>query len=173
MHRTTTFGKVLLIGLLVLLMMGQAIPVSAGINVWTSLGPEGGHILALTIDPQDPATIYAGTEEQGVFKSTDGGAHWSAVNTGLTRTYISALAIDPNNPSTLYAGTQGGGVFKSTDGGVSWRALNTGLAIMNVNTLVIDPQSSTTLYAGTTGGGVFSIQQRVGTVYLPLVLRSW
>jgi photosystem II stability/assembly factor-like uncharacterized protein len=49
-----------------------------------------------------------------VFKSTNGGANWSAVNTGLTNLYVNALAIDPTNPNTLYAGTNGGGVFKST-----------------------------------------------------------
>ena len=52
-----------------------------------------------------------------MFKSTNGGATWSAVNTGLTDTYVNALAIDPATPATLYAGTWGGGVFKSTNGG--------------------------------------------------------
>jgi hypothetical protein len=46
-----------------------------------------------------------------VFKSTNGGANWSAVNTGLTNTDVRALAIDPTTPTTLYAGTYGGGVF--------------------------------------------------------------
>ena len=62
----------------------------------------------------------------GVFKSTNGGGNWSAVNTGLTDTYVHALAIDPVTPTTLYAGTEGGGVFKSTDGGGNWSAVNTG-----------------------------------------------
>ena len=53
----------------------------------------------------------------GVFKSTNGGGNWSAVNTGLTDTDVRALAIDPATPATLYAGTDGGGVFKSTNGG--------------------------------------------------------
>jgi hypothetical protein len=46
-----------------------------------------------------------------VFKSTDGGGTWSAVNNGLTNAYVWALAIDPQTPSTLYTGTEGGGVF--------------------------------------------------------------
>ena len=61
-----------------------------------------------------------------LFKSTNGGAAWSAVNTGLTYTYVFALAIDPATPSTLYAGTVDG-VFKSTNGGTAWSAVNTGL----------------------------------------------
>ena len=61
-----------------------------------------------------------------MFKSTNGGANWSAVNTGLTDTEVYALAIDPTTPATLYAGTYGG-VFKSTNGGGDWSAVNTGL----------------------------------------------
>ena len=40
-----------------------------------------------------------------MFKSTNGGGNWSAVNTGLTSTDVLALAIDPATPTTLYAGT--------------------------------------------------------------------
>ena len=42
-------------------------------------------VLALAIDPATPATLYAGTGG-GVFKSTNGGGEWGAVNTGLTAT---------------------------------------------------------------------------------------
>ncbi|MFA5873549.1 MAG: hypothetical protein WC832_06260, partial [Anaerolineales bacterium] len=68
------------------------------------------HVRALAIDPTTPSTLYAGTYG-GVFKSTNGGGNWSALNTGLTNTDVYALAIDPTTPSTLYAGTHGGGVF--------------------------------------------------------------
>ena len=40
-----------------------------------------------------------------MFKSTNGGGNWSAVNTGLTNAIVRALAIDPATPTTLYAGT--------------------------------------------------------------------
>ena len=63
-----------------------------------------------------------------MFKSTNGGGNWSAVNTGLTSyLMLCALAIDPATPTTLYAGTWDGGVFKSTNGGGNWSAVNTGL----------------------------------------------
>jgi hypothetical protein len=55
-----------------LLLAGYA---QAGINQWTSNGPEGGRISALAIDPTTPSTLYAGTPGQGVYKSTDGGLH--------------------------------------------------------------------------------------------------
>ena len=70
-------------------------------------------VRALAIDPQTPSTLYAGTGN-GVFRSTDGGASWTAVNSGLTSLAIDTLAIDPQNPSTVFAGTSGGGVFSTT-----------------------------------------------------------
>jgi hypothetical protein len=65
-------------------------------------------ISALVIDPITPRTLYAGTQG-GVFKSTDAGSTWNALNTGLTTPNV--LAIDPLEPRRVYAGTYGGGVF--------------------------------------------------------------
>ena len=109
-----------------------------------------------------------------VFKSMNGGGTWSAVNTGLTATWVNALAIDPETPSTLYAGIYGGGVFKSTDGGAAWSALNAGLTTADVFAVAIDPATPITLYAGTNGGGVFAIQQITFhyQIYLPMALRG-
>src|SRR5687768_8870098 len=81
--------------------------VAAGSSAWTSLGPGGGLITALAIDPTAPTTLYAGTLGGGVFHSTDGGGSWTAINAGLTNLFISALAM---TPATLYAGT-GASVF--------------------------------------------------------------
>ncbi len=89
----------------------------------------------------------------GVFKSTDGGATWTAVNSGPT---VSTVAVDPQNPRTVYAGVGGRGVFKTTDGATSWSAVNSGLTTLSVNSLAIDSQNPSTIYAGT-GGGLFAI----------------
>jgi hypothetical protein len=87
------------------------------VNGWTPIGPYGGTVFALALDPATPTTLYAGTDGGGVFKSPDGGDTWHAVSTGLTGRYVTALAVDPATPTTLYAGTNRVGVFKSTDGG--------------------------------------------------------
>ena len=85
MMRMTTFRKILLLILPTLLIVSDAGTVFAGINVWTSNGPEGGRIRALAIDPVTPDTLYAGTEGGGLFKSTNGGEDLGAPsNTGLT-----------------------------------------------------------------------------------------
>jgi photosystem II stability/assembly factor-like uncharacterized protein len=68
---------------------------SFGDNQWISIGPEGGSVLILAINPQTPETLYAGTVDGGVFKSTNGGTDWTSINTGLTSTRVYDLAINP------------------------------------------------------------------------------
>src|SRR5215471_10765073 len=109
-----------LVLLLVWLWVSSASMVRAGDNVWTSTGPDGRSVLALALAPATPTTLYAGTDDSGVFKSTTGGSTWSAVNTGLANRSVLVLALAPATPTTLYAGTLGGGVFKSTTGGSTW-----------------------------------------------------
>jgi photosystem II stability/assembly factor-like uncharacterized protein len=71
-------------------------------------GPDEIHsVHTLAIDPDNSITLYAGSGI-GVFRSTNGGETWSAVNSGLTSLSVSVLTIDPLNSSTLYAGTTGG-----------------------------------------------------------------
>jgi len=116
---------------------------------WTGpLGPVGGQINALAIDPANPQTIYAGTGD-GVFMSTNGGQSWTAVNKSA---YVYCLAINPTNPQIVYAGTIGGGVFMSTDGGQSWAAVNSGLTSPWISSIAIDPANPQTIYAGADGG---------------------
>jgi len=117
------------------------------------------HVCSLAIDPLTPTTLYAGTEDRGVFRSTDRGSHWTAANTGLAREWICALAIDPLTPATLYAVASPqdlasrGGVFRSTDNGDHWTRVTARIK----GSLVIDPLTPATLYAsaGYGGFGVF------------------
>jgi photosystem II stability/assembly factor-like uncharacterized protein len=78
---------------------------------------------ALVIDPVTPTTLYVGMGsgpnsqtypvlEGGVFKSSDSGAHWAAVDTGITDFFINKLAISPAAPNTLFAATEGGGIYE-------------------------------------------------------------
>ena len=66
-------------------------------------------VAKLVVDPQTPATVYAGQRlhntnlSYGLFKTTDRGDSWSAINNGLpqrtTGISISDLAIDPQSPA--------------------------------------------------------------------------
>ena len=157
-----TIRRMLLTGLALaaVVWLGGLREVQAGVDVWTTTGPEGGTVQALAIDPQNPATLYAAVrhnaspESTDVYKSTDAGSSWRVVANlpGSPQ----ALAIDPQTPTTLYLRTFRG-VYKSTDGGGRWALVNTSLpsSYLSVQNLVIDPQTPTTLYAGTFGDGVF------------------
>ena len=120
---------------------------------WSFLGPFGGAVQALAVDPTVSGTLYAGTNH-GVFKSTDSGATWIDSN-GLLDPFVSSLAIDPLSSSTIYAG-HSGGVLKSTDAGASWSPTNTGLpAFPFVKVLRVDPSTPSILYAATEAKGIF------------------
>jgi hypothetical protein len=92
-----------------------------------------------------------------VFKSTNGGGNWSAVNTGLPSLLITTLAIDPKTPITLYAGTYYGSVYKSMNGSGNWSSASKGLISYSggVMALAIDPKTPSTLFVGENGSGVY------------------
>jgi photosystem II stability/assembly factor-like uncharacterized protein len=85
---------------------------------------------ALTLDPRDPRTIYAGLVEPAygvLFKSTDGGVTWEALD--VPASSVADVLVDPHDSRTLFAAASGspsspGGVLKSTDAGVSWAPLS-------------------------------------------------
>jgi photosystem II stability/assembly factor-like uncharacterized protein len=97
----------------------------------------------LVMDPTDPATLYAATYQRlrrtwgfngggpgsGIWKTTDGGDHWTELGGGLPpgpRGRI-ALAVAASDPRILYALVQhadSGGVYRTDDGGRSWRRVN-------------------------------------------------
>jgi ligand-binding sensor domain-containing protein len=70
-------------------------------------------VYAIAIHPTTTTTLYAGTFDGGVFRSTDAGASWSSVNHGLPYPTVTALAIDPAGASTVFAGN-GASVWQST-----------------------------------------------------------
>lgn len=138
-----------------------------GGNSWTpsssGLPDPGTSVQAIAISSSNPTTLYVGTlldsfrnpavtRAGGVFKSTDGGGTWTAINSGLVDGVVYTVTIDPLNPATLYAGTTHG-LYKTTDGGGNWMA--TGLTDTFVQNLTIDPSSPSTLYVGTLVTGVF------------------
>jgi hypothetical protein len=68
-------------------------------DVWINLGPEGGSVHSLSIDPRNPGTIYAGTDT-GPFKSEDGAQSWSRSNApnGIYAAPNCILVFDPRDP---------------------------------------------------------------------------
>jgi hypothetical protein len=104
-------------------------------GTWENIAPKGiSTALALMVDPFDSSTVWLGTWQQigetgrdGLFKSTDCGATWAHVNTGILgsdvdRSALWSMAIDPVHRGTMYVvGAYGVmGLLKSTNGGVDW-----------------------------------------------------
>jgi photosystem II stability/assembly factor-like uncharacterized protein len=127
-------------------------PLANAAGFWTARGLSGYDVVALAPDPSGQATVYAGTDAQGAYKSTDGGRSWTRMS-GLPSNLaeVFALAVNPVNRHVVYAG---GGLYKSSDGGTTWTDMSNGLTSDNTWALAVDPLRPRTVYAGT-GGGVF------------------
>lgn len=98
--------------------------------------------------------IFAGTlVGEGVFVSTDAGATWQAVNTGLTDLAARALAI--NSAGILFVGTATSGVFRSTNNGGSWSSINSGLTNLAIEAFSLAVDLTGRLFAGTENGPLF------------------
>jgi len=108
MNRTTLGGFLLSICL-------AAVPAVAGVNYWSLIGPDGGMVSFLIAAPSNGKILYAGTSG-GIFKSTDGGAHWLRASRGLPGA-VRQLTMDPTNPRVLYSATLNDGIYTFTRAG--------------------------------------------------------
>ena len=91
------------------------------------IGPYGGDVRSLLMDPQQPAILYLGTSNGKIFKSQDAGASWSPLYPGIGKYQyvIDTLVLHPTERDHIYAGawdlhSEGGGLFESRDAGATW-----------------------------------------------------
>ncbi len=70
--------------------------------------------------------LFAGTQNKGIYRSSDSGENWVDVTTGINGVSISIQAIYFKN-DTLWIGTYFDGVYYSTDNGNNWTELNEGI----------------------------------------------
>ena len=98
--------------------------------------------------------VYSGFNTQHIFKTTNGGADWFAIDLGLADIPTNTVVIDPNEPDNVYFGTDLGIIF-TPDGGTSWQHYQDGLpdVIMAMH-LSISP-SNNKLRVATHGNGVY------------------
>jgi uncharacterized protein (TIGR03437 family) len=111
----------------------------------------GAGVGALAVDPTNSSTLYAGTGTQGVFKSTDGGVTWTAINNGISSNPNGSINlqggvwVEPSSPNVIFAAGDGM-LFRSADGGNTW----TGVTPSGFpNALVFDPFTAGVLYLAT------------------------
>ena len=118
---------------------------------WTHIGlKDTRHIGRVLVDPHDPNLVlvaalghaYGPNEERGVYRTTDGGLHWTNVLHRSPDVGAIDLASDPSEPSIIYATLYqtrrpawsqyqpndgpGSGLFKSTDEGLTWSEITGG-----------------------------------------------
>jgi photosystem II stability/assembly factor-like uncharacterized protein len=115
-------------------------------------------VSTIVIDPTNARTLYAGTGGfgTGVFKSTNGGTNWYAIDNGLTTggsLDVRAMVIDPLNPNTLYVtGVTGISTAKTIDGGARWTPFSVPSGLRSGFATAIDPTQTATVYiAGPSG----------------------
>ncbi|HLE43961.1 MAG TPA: hypothetical protein VJB36_08095, partial [Methylomirabilota bacterium] len=79
--------------------------------------PDHLDVMAIAPHPTEALTLYVGTHEAGVLKSTDGGTTWKPAGTPKN---LAAVAVSPKRTSEVYAATVDGQLLRSADGGMTW-----------------------------------------------------
>jgi len=153
--------KSFLIGSMLLAQLFGAVALRA--QTWQSLGPPGGDVRALAVDPSHPERVFLGTADGHIFGSIDSGAHWALLGRAGERldAVVTAIVVDPRSGDVLFAATwtrdtpSGGGILQSRDGGRSWR--DAGLQGESVRSLALAPSNPEILAAGTLDGIYLSL----------------
>ena len=87
---------------------------------WRNIGPHrAGRVVCCAGDPDDRETFYFGSCGGGVWKTTDGGAHWFNVSDGYFNTAQSQLQMnDPDRPPSLHSAEVSADVVEEDFGGL-------------------------------------------------------
>lgn len=120
----------------------------------------------ITIDPNNPATIWLGTGENvggrhvgfgdGIYRSTDEGKTWK--NMGLRASeHLSEIIVHPTNSDVIFVAAQGPlwskggdrGFYKSIDGGTTWKKTLGDAEWTGVTDIMLDPRNPDLIYAAT------------------------
>ena len=125
----------------------------------------------VVMDPHDPSVLYAATWQayrtpwtlqdggpgSGIYKTTDGGAHWTNLTRapGFARGVLGriGLSVAASDPRIVYAIVQAhdGGVFRSANGGASWTRVNDEWKLRQrafyYMSIFADPTNPNTIYA--------------------------
>ena len=77
-----------------------------------------------------PWTIVSGSAESGLYRTSDGGDHWTKLSGGLPQGVVGRIgvAVSPADPDRVWAlveAAEGGGLYRSDDGGGTWTRLET------------------------------------------------
>lgn len=130
---------------------------SSNNSVWASTKPREGWVSSLSFDPSDARVLYATYSNFGgahVWRSTDAGSSFSAIDGNLPDLPVHSIVVDPTDSRRLYIGTDLG-LFVSDNTGATWSAEQTGFGAAIIEKLVINTTAPHFLHAFTYGRGVW------------------
>jgi len=102
-------------------------------NDWTTLGPDGGDVLDLAVDPLNPDRIFAAA---GIpYMSDDAGANWDVIHdlSSIVTGQITCLEVNINGVVICGGLYNYGKIFRSEDEGVNWSSVS-----IPINTYILD-----------------------------------
>jgi photosystem II stability/assembly factor-like uncharacterized protein len=127
---------------------------------WTPISDFlGARVSAITIAPNNPAVIYAGTSDGRVWVTASTGHEWYEVTKGMTQGYVNDICIDPRNARHVFVAQNGWGgnkLWESTDAGGTWKPIGAGLPEVPIRGIVLHPRDPDTLFIGTEVGAFIS-----------------
>lgn len=152
---------------------------------WQAIGPhnQGGRVLEIAFNPQNPGTVYAGGASGGLWRSYTGGvgvSAWERIATGFPVLGVGSIAIAPDDSNLMYIatgevyayqnagddaanrgarGSYGIGILKTTDGGATWsKSLDWSYnQKRGVQAVRMNPLNKNTVWAATTEGTYKSV----------------
>src|SRR5688500_3548020 len=156
-----------IVALLVFFLLGTSVPLSAStdgnvfvdsekFSEWRVMGPNGGDVRAVAIDPRDKNRLYISTLDGQIHTSADGGKTWLIlVSFNKGQLVLDQLFVDSRDSKVIYtSGHRGklpGGFFKSTDGGVTWKEAKE-LRNEAIHAMTQAKDNPDMLFVGTTNG---------------------
>jgi photosystem II stability/assembly factor-like uncharacterized protein len=119
---------------------------------WERVGLKDHAIRNMVINSK--GTLFAASEDSGVYCSTNNGNNWSRVfnYTSTSTKYLTSITVSTND--NLYFSTSMEGVYRSTNNGLTWTQVNLGLAEDSyLYAVSIDPDGY--LYTGAYQYGIY------------------
>ena len=115
---------------------------------WSALGPAGGTVSALLVSPTSSQLVFAGTPQNGIFVSADGGTTWNAANGGLTtsstngrRTLLTIRSL-ASDGRYVFAATDAGLFYAPAAAAPTWTALVATTSATPITRLAFEPMTS-------------------------------
>lgn len=128
---------------------------------WAALnGPPGGAFSSVVLSPvySFDKSMFVSTTSSGVFRSSDGGATFSRLNSGLGDLHVNQIAVSSSlmTDGVIFAATDTG-VYTTSDSGIAWSSSSSGLPSGVITGVAVSATYATDLiaYVSTASEGVY------------------